>query len=114
MLEIVQDLQARAGTIGPSAVLLHAGDDSWVVCFLELRAPEVVSAPVINRWSLVVASLLHERAAALPVYVLTVNKPVDPAIAPLLTLVRKYAEPDSALYVWQPPTKGGRAIRARP
>lgn len=113
MLEIVRDLRARAGAIGPSAVLLHAGDDSWVVCFLELRAPEVVSAPVVNRWSLVVNSLRHERERALPVYVLTVNQPVDPAVAPLLTLVKKYQEPNSALYVWRPPTEAGRGFRDR-
>jgi hypothetical protein len=111
MLQIVEDLRARAKAIGPSELLLDAGSDSWALCILELRHLHVVPAPVIDLKTLTLASR-SGGAGARPVYVLMENMPVPPEVEPALTLLENYNEVNSALYEWQPP--GARTTNAAP
>lgn len=104
MLEVVKDLQERTNVNRPSELLLHAGPDSWVFCIMDLPGLHVVSTPVLDMPALVAASKHHGAGTGdLPVYVLLLNLPVDPALAPALTLVKKYGEIDTTLFKWEPP-----------
>lgn len=100
MLEITSDIRRRASVIGSSVMLLQAGGDSWVFCIMELRGLHVLPVPVVSRESLLGASRVAH--GALPVYLLTLNTPVDPTIAPTLRLIKNYGESESALYEWRP------------
>ncbi len=99
LLEVVQDLHDRTPAIGESPLLLHAGSNSYLLCFFELRGLHVVPAPIVDQQVLASASQRPGgQAESLPVYVLTLENPVEPGIDPSLTLVKKYGERDTALY----------------
>ena len=114
MLGVIQDLRARARADGPFVLLLHAGDNSWTFCVMELRGLQVVSAPTLDRKTLVAAERQsHAGGAHLPVYVLALDQPtvahIAPGLLPEFTLVKTYAEPCTALFRWQPPAPASSA-----
>ncbi len=105
MLEVVRDLHARASAIEPSDLLLHAGSDSWVLCILEMRDVHVVPAPTIDPEILAAASHGSRHLPGVrPVFILTVNDPVDPSVDPTLTKIKTYDAAHAALYEWRPAT----------
>ena len=107
MLEIMKDIQALPGRAGPALVLLHPGDDSWILPILQIplkvRGISVVPAPVVNPEILGIAK---EKANGRRVYILALNNWIEPDAGRGLVMVKKYASPDSALLELQePPVK---------
>ena len=103
MLEIASDVRRLKPAIGSSPLLLLGSDDSWMLCILEIRGLHVLAAGALDQKALEAASRDRAGSSPRPVYVLYLDRPLDPGVEPLLTLVSKYQEPNSALYRWQPP-----------
>lgn len=97
MLEITRDLRRRSPEIGASPLLLVAGDDSWTLCILETPGLHVEGVGALDQKTLAAAA--H---GGQPVYVLALNRLLDPALVPSLTLLSKYQEVNSGLYEWRP------------
>lgn len=107
MLEIVRDLRARSSTLRPGVLMLCAGGDSWVLSILEIRDLHVIPSPTLDAQTLLAASRNSSRNSSgkEPVYVLALNRQLEPSLLEHMTEVKRYAETDSALYKWLPSTE---------
>ena len=95
MLEILRDLGARTAEIGRAPVLLYGAGNAAVLPVLQLRDLRVIPSPQIDESHLRRVSSENGGRA---LYILTLNQPLIPECH--ATLVKKYQEPDSALYSW--------------
>ena len=101
MLEITRDLRRRLPSIGSTPLLLLAGDDSWTLSVLETPGLHAEGVGNLDLPTLAAAGR-DGKGGTRPVYVLLLNRQFNPDLAPSLTLIQKYQEPDSALYEWHP------------
>ena len=104
MLEIMRDIRTLPDRGGPVLLLLHAGGGSWILPILQIplkvHGLQVMPTPELTGQTFQAAS---EKAAGRPVYILVLNRQLDPDPARGLTLVRKYTEKDCSLLKLQAP-----------
>ena len=98
MGEIIDDLKARARTEQATPLLLNAGEDSWTYDILQIRELNVLPTPKLNPRTLAEAVA---KTGASHLLVLTLNRPLDPALLTELKPLNSYAENSTFLYEWQ-------------
>jgi len=99
MAEIIDDVDGRHELIGQTPVVLSAGGNSWVLPILQMRDLRIIPSPIVDLSLLRnVASRHHTQS----VYILLLNqdRPIEKGCA--VSLVKKYGEADSGLYIWSP------------
>jgi hypothetical protein len=102
VLEIYSDLDQRTDDLRSTGLALVAGGDTWVLPFYAVDHYPVFPLPKATD------TTLHNLAAVRGgrLHVLTLARPDITPQGPSLTLLRRYSEADSALYLLVvPPTK---------
>ena len=103
--EIVRDLKdrVRAGETAP--LLMTAGVGAWTYDVLKIKHLNVLPVPTLNRQTLAAA---QAKTGASRLLVLTLERPLDPALEAELRPLQAYPESDNVLYEWRrEPAAGG-------
>lgn len=100
MLEVIRELKSARECIGSNPVLLCGGQNSWVLPLLQTRGLTVIPCPHPTTRSIQNAASQYRSDI---VYILLLNHPRD-FEAPL-TLLKRFAEGDTALFEWRPPVQ---------
>jgi hypothetical protein len=100
MQEVFDGVQNAVFEKKMAILFLHAGGNSWVLPFFQIEKLQMIPRPTIKEIPVVTGDMLHAGESA---GLLVLNRSLKPDKGTGWSMYQRFAEPDTALYLWQNP-----------